>query len=125
MASHKTVLAHEKRADKLARSEDTGYQAHLRYGSHQSLTRGWLQPTMMTDSLVRKEIYGQEIKEGYAPDIHSPNTCPKETLVKITKAEPGGIGAKGVWDPAKTGFTPGKENETMRQYLAGEFITQE
>jgi len=80
---------------------------------------------LMTDSLVRKEIYGQEIKEGYAPDIHSPNTCPKETLVKITKAEPGGIGAKGVWDPAKTGFTPGKENETMRQYLAGEFITQE
>jgi len=125
MASHKTVLAHEKRADKLARSEDTGYQAHLRYGSHQSLTRGWLQPTMMTDSLVRKEIYGQEIKEGYAPDIHSPNTCPKETLVKVTKAEPGGIDAKGVWDPAKSGFTPGKENETMLQYLAGEFITQE
>jgi nitrate reductase alpha subunit len=76
----------------------------------------------MTDSLVRKEMYGQRIGEGYAPDIHSPNTCPKETLVRITKAEDGGIGGKGTWGPATTGYTPGNENETMRRYLEGGFM---
>lgn len=117
MATHKSVRAHETRADHLARAEDTGYQANLRYGSQQSLTRAWLQPTMMTDSLVRKELYGQAIGTGYAPDIHSPNTCPKETLVKITKAE------EGRWEPAKTGLTPGQEDEAMKLYLQGEYLT--
>ena len=49
----------------------------------------------MTNSLVRKEIYGQRIGEGHAPDIHSPNTCPKETLVRVIKAEDGGNGSRG------------------------------
>jgi nitrate reductase alpha subunit len=126
MATHKSVRAHETRPDGLARSEDTGYQANLRYGSQQALTRGYLQPTMMTDSLVRKDLYGQKIGQGYEIDVHAPNTCPKETLVKITKAEDGGLGGVGVWEPARTGFTPGNENDQMRKYLAGEFIrTQE
>jgi nitrate reductase alpha subunit len=122
MASHKSVKAHESRPDGLALSEDTGYQANLRYGSQQSVTRGWLQPTQMTDSLVRKEIYGQRLGEGYAPDIHSPNTCPKETLVRIVKAEDGGMGGKGLWLPAATGLTPGNENADMQAYLAGGFV---
>ncbi|HXH14071.1 MAG TPA: molybdopterin-dependent oxidoreductase [Alphaproteobacteria bacterium] len=122
MATHKTVRAHETRPDGMAHTEDTNYHAHLRYGSHQSLTRGWLQPTQMTDSLVRKEIYGQRIGEGYAPDIHSPNTCPKETLVRVIKAEDGGIGGRGKWGPGTTGYTPGNENETMRTYLDGGFM---
>jgi nitrate reductase alpha subunit len=125
MATHKSVRAHETRADGRARAADTGYQANLRYGSQQSLTRGWLQPTQMTDSLVRKEMYGQRIGEGYAPDIHSPNTCPKETLVKITKAEDGAVGGKGVWEPASSGYTPGRENEAMQRYLKGEFIEED
>lgn len=123
MASHKSVRAHETRADGLARAEDTGYQANVRYGSQQSLTRGWLQPSQMTDNLARKEIYGQKLGEGYAPDIHSPNTCPKETLVRIVKAEDGGLGGKGLWLPATTGLTPGNENTDMLTYLAGGFIS--
>jgi len=123
MATHKSVQAHETRPDGRALSADTGYQANLRYGSQQSLTRGWLQPTQMTDSLVRKEIYGQKIGEGYAPDIHSPNTCPKETLVRIIKAEDGGLGGKGIWKPATTGLTPGNENANMMNYLSGGFVT--
>jgi len=123
MATYKSVFAHENRPDGMALALDTGYQANLRYGSQQALTRGWLQPTMMTDSLVRKDLYGQKISKGYEIDVHAPNTCPKETLVKITKAEDGGIGGVGLWDPAKTGLTPGNENETMRRYLAGGFIT--
>jgi len=122
MATHKSVKAHETRPDGRALSEDTGYQSNMRYGSHQSLTRAWLQPTMMTDSLVRKNYYGQEIGKGYEPDIHSPNTCPKETLVRITKAESGGAGGMGVWEPVTTGLTPGHENDAMRQYLDGKFV---
>jgi len=77
---------------------------------------------MMTDSLVRKAYYGQTIGEGYEPDIHSPNTCPKETLVRISKAESGGPAGIGVWEPATTGLTPGNENDSMRQYMKGGFI---
>jgi len=122
MATHKTVAAHESRADGRAVSADTGYQANLRYGSQQALTRGWLQPTMMTDSLVRKNYYGQGINEGYEADINSPNTCPKETLVRVEKAEDGGLGGIGTWEPATTGYTPGNENAAQRRYLAGGFL---
>ena len=124
MATHKSVLAHETRPDGRAISADTGYQANLRYGSQQSLTRGWLQPTQMTDSLVRKNYYGQGINLGYEADVHSPNTCPKETLVRVTKAEDGGLGGVGVWKPATTGYTPGNENEACRRYLSGDFLLQ-
>ena len=122
MATPKTVRAHEKRKDGRAVAEDTGYQASFRYGSQQSITRGWLQPTMMTDSLVRKNVLGQVIGEGYEEDTHSPNTCPKETLVKVEKAEDGGLNGEGVWEPAQTGLTPGNENEEMRRYLSGGFV---
>jgi nitrate reductase alpha subunit len=122
MATPKTVRSHETRSDGRAVSEDTGYQASFHYGSQQSITRGYLQPTMMTDSLVRKNVVGQAIGEGYEEDTHSPNTCPKETLVKITKAEDGGMGGKGVWEPATTGLSPGGENDSMKRYLKGGFI---
>ncbi|MGH9603299.1 MAG: hypothetical protein ACRD24_13025, partial [Terriglobales bacterium] len=61
---------------------------------------------------------------GYAPDIHSPNTCPKETLVRIEKAEDGGLGGRGVWEPARSGHTAGNESETMKRYLKGGFIEE-
>jgi nitrate reductase alpha subunit len=122
MSSPKSVRAHETRPDGRAVSEDTGYQSSFRYGSQQSITRGYLQPTQMTDSLVRKNVVGQVIGEGYEEDTHSPNTCPKETLVRITKAEDGGLGGRGAWAPATSGFTPGNENEAMNRYLAGGFL---
>ena len=124
MATHKSVLAHETRPDGRAISADTGYQATLRYGSQQSLTRGWLPPTQMTETLVRKNYYGQGIDVGYEADIHSPNTCPKETLVKIEKAEDGGLGGVGIWKPATTGHTPGNEGPAQKTYLAGDYITE-
>ncbi|MDO8613008.1 MAG: molybdopterin-dependent oxidoreductase [Dehalococcoidia bacterium] len=125
MATPKSVRAHETRKDGRALSEDTGYQSSFRYGSQQSITRGWLQPTMMTDSLVRKNVVGQVIGEGYEEDTHSPNTCPKETLVRITKAEDGGLGGKGRWQPANSGFCPGNESEAMVKYLAGGYVEVE
>ncbi len=116
MATAKSVKAHETRADGRAMSADTGYQANLRYGSQQSVTRGWLQPSQMTDRLVRKNIYGHGIKEGYEPDVNSPNTCPKETLVRITKAEDGN------WKPANSGRTPGDVSPAMSNYINGGFV---
>jgi len=46
---------------------------------------------------------------------------PKECLVRITKAEDGGLGAKGPWKPGTEGTSPDAENDTMKTYLAGGF----
>jgi nitrate reductase alpha subunit len=76
----------------------------------------------MTDSLVRKELLGQQIGKGFLPDVHCPTGAPRESIVKITKAEPGGLGGQGLWRPAKLGLRPGYESDTMRRYLAGELV---
>ncbi len=124
-ATHGTVKAHETRPDHLAKNPETNYQAMFRYGGHQSCTRAWLRPTLMTDSLVRKDVFGQTIGQGFAPDIHCPVGAPKESFVKITKAEPGGADLKGLWRPAQLGYRPTYESEEMKKYLAGGFIEVE
>jgi nitrate reductase alpha subunit len=117
-----SVKGHLTRADGLAKSEGTNYQAMFRFGSHQSATRAWLRPTLMTDSLVRKDVYGQTLGKGYAPDVHSVIGAPREAFVKITRAEDGGERGKGLWRPATLGIRPTYENEAMKQYLKGEFV---
>ena len=117
-----SVEGQKARADGLAKNPRTGYQAMFRSGSHQSATRGWLKPTLMTDSLVRKELLGQQLGKGFLPDVHCPTGAPREAIVKITKAEPGGIGGQGLWRPAKLGLRPGYENESMKRYLAGDLV---
>jgi nitrate reductase alpha subunit len=94
----------------------------FRSGSHQSATRGWLKPTWMTDSLVRKEIFGHKIGKGFLPDVHCPTGAPRESIVKITKAEPGGLEGEGLWRPAALGFRPRYENGAMQRYLKGEYV---
>ena len=47
---------------------------------------------------------------------------PKETLVRVTKAESGGLGGNGVWVPGASGKTPAAEDDDMNKYLAGGFI---
>jgi len=109
------------RKDGLAKNPRTNYQAMFRSGSHQSATRGWLKPTLMTDSLVRKQMFGQAIGKGFLADVHCPTGAPREAIVKITRAEPGGLEAKGLWRPAAIGIRPRYENQEMMAYLAGEF----
>lgn len=121
VATFGSVKAHETREDKLARNEKTDYQAMFRYGSHQSATRAWLKPTLQTDSLTRKEYFGQVIKKGFAADIHCTVGAPKESFIKITKAEDGGTD-HALWRPAKLGFRPGYENDIMKKYLIGGFL---
>jgi nitrate reductase alpha subunit len=56
---------------------------------------------------------------GFDVDNHAINTVPKETLVRVSKAEDGGMGGKGKWKFATTGYTPDNENDFMKEYLAG------
>jgi nitrate reductase alpha subunit len=106
----------------LAKNPRTNYQAMFRSGSHQSATRGWLKPTWMTDSLVRKNLFGQSVGKGFLPDVHCPTGAPRESIVKITKAEAGGLEGKGLWRPAALGLRPRYESEEMKRYLAGGFL---
>jgi nitrate reductase alpha subunit len=123
MATEKSVLAHETRPDGLAKSEGTGYQANLRYGSQQSITRDWSMPMHQTDNLFHKQKTGMQFIFGGEADNHALNTVPKETLVKIVKAEDGGLDGKGPWEPTQTGFTPGHESDFMQKYMAGGTVT--
>lgn len=122
MATERSVEAHETREDGRALSKDTGYQANLRYGSQQSVTRNWHMPMHQTDTLFHKSKAYVKFIFGGESDNHAINTVPKETLVKIVKAENGGLGGKGVWYPATLGTTPDKENESMKKYIEGGFI---
>jgi nitrate reductase alpha subunit len=120
IATEKSVKAHETRPDGRALSENTGYQANLRYGSQQSVTRNWHMPMHQTDSLFHKAKAAMSFIFGGEADNHAVNTVPKETLVRITKAEDGGMGGKGVWGPATTGYSPDNESDEMKRYLVGD-----
>ncbi len=121
IATERTVKAHTTRADGRAVSADTGYQSNFRFGSHQSVTRDWAMPMHQTDTLFHKAKVAQAFIFGGEADNHAINTVPKETLVKITKAEAGGIGGQGVWAPGATGMAPGGEDQLMRRYIGGSF----
>ncbi len=123
IATEKSVLAHETRPDGRAQSADTGYQANLRYGALQSCTRDWLMPMHQTDTLFHKAKVKMGFIFGGEADNHAINTAPKETLVRVTKAEDGGPGGKGVWEPATRGYGPESEQSAANQlYLAGGFV---
>jgi nitrate reductase alpha subunit len=122
IATEKSVKAHETRPDGRALSENTGYQSNLRYGAQQSCTRNWHMPMHQTDTLFHKAKVFMGFIFGGEADNHAVNTVPKETLVRVTKAEDGGLGGKGIWKPATTGFTPDNENEFMQRYLKGELV---
>lgn len=122
IATEKSVKAHETRPDGRALSEGGMYQANFRYGSQQSITRNWHMPMHQTDSLFHKAKVFMYFIFGGEADNHAVNTVPKETLVRITKAEDGGLGGQGIWGPAQTGYTPANENDVMLTYLKGGFI---
>jgi nitrate reductase alpha subunit len=116
------VKAHETSPDGRALAADTGYQASYRYGSHQSITRGWMPPMHQTDTLFHKKTGAMGFVFGFDVDNHAINTVPKETLVRIVKAEDGGIGGQGVWEPATRGYGPGAHTPQNEQYLSGGYV---
>ena len=123
VATYGSVEGQETREDGLARNPRTGYQAMYRRGSHQSGTRAWLRPTCMTDTLVRKDLYGQQIGKGFLPEVHCTVGAPKEAFVKFTRAEAGSEDGT-LWRPAKLGLRPTYETEAMKQFLQGKFIKE-
>ncbi len=106
----------------MAKSPDTNYQSLFRSGSHQSCTRGWLKPTWMTDSLTVKGLLGQAVTQGFVPDVHCPTGAPRESIVKISLAEEGGIGGERLWRPARMGLRPTYESGRLRAFIAGRFV---
>lgn len=106
----------------LAKNPETGYQALYRTGSQQSCTRGWLKPTWLTDSLVVKDGSGMTMTRGFVLDVHCAVGAPRESFVRISRAEPGGEGGKGLWRPAALGLRPGYENESVKKFLAGGYV---
>jgi len=122
VSTPKSVKGHETRPDGRAIAADTGYQSNFRYGAQQSVTRSWLMPMHQLDSIPAKKKHVFAIKFGFEVDNHAVNTTPKSTLVRIQKAEDGGIGARGPWEPVRTGFTPSQENEWMLKWLKGESV---
>ena len=122
MATPRTIEAQKTRADGRALAE-TGYQSSFRHGSQQSLTRGWAPPMHQTDTLFHKRAAAMGFVFGFDVDNHAINTVPKETLVRITKAEAGGPDGVGVWSGATTGKSPGGEDRFMQRYLGGQLVT--
>ena len=122
MATPGTVKAHETRPDQLAKNEETRYQALFRYGGHQSLTRSWLKPTHQTASLVTRKLFSHELVKGFQADVHCVTGAPREAVAKFTKAEPGGLGGKGLWRPVALGLRPTVENPALKKYLGGGFV---
>ena len=82
--------------------------------------RNWHMPMHQTDTLFHKKKVFMGFLFGGEADNHAINTVPKETLVRVSKAEDGGMGGMGMWKPATTGFTPDNESDFMKRYLTGE-----
>jgi nitrate reductase alpha subunit len=122
IATEKTVHAHETRPDGRARSEDTGYQANLRYGAQQSCTRNWLMPMHQTDTLFHKAKLRMAFMFGGEADNHAVNTVPKETLVRIVKAEVGGEDGKSPWEANAAAFGPHSDKPENELYLSGGYV---
>ncbi|MFN4307605.1 molybdopterin-dependent oxidoreductase [Sulfurihydrogenibium azorense] len=121
-ASHGSVKGTKVNRNGLAKNPETGYQSFYRRGSQQSVTRGWLKPTLMTDSLIRKDLIGQNIGKGFMLDVHCPVGAPREAFGKITKAENGGFGNRGVWRPLELGLRPQRPRESFKKYLKAVYV---
>lgn len=124
-ASWGSVKGAQSNPNGQAKNPDTNYQAMFRTGSQQSCTRAWLKPTWMTDSLTTKGVFGQQVTQGFVPDVHCPTGAPRESIVKITRAEPGGFDGKGLWRPAALGLRPTYETETLKKFFAGGYTRNE
>ncbi|HSK16231.1 MAG TPA: molybdopterin-dependent oxidoreductase [Gaiellaceae bacterium] len=117
-----TVAAQKAEEGAPAVNPETRYVALFRSGSHQSATRAYLRPTQMTDSMVRKAYFGQQISTGFEADVHSPSGAPKEAFVKVEKAEDGGEGGRGLWRPLTLGLRPQQPSDALSAYLRGAYV---
>jgi nitrate reductase alpha subunit len=78
----------------------------------------------MTDTLTVKGVMGQRITAGFVTDVHCPTGAPRESIVKISLAEPGGTGGERLWRPARLGLRPGYESPLLKRFITGSFATR-
>lgn len=121
-STYGSIAGSKNNSTGLAKNAKTGYQAMFRGGSHQSCTRAWLKPTLLTDSLVRKNNFGQVIDKGFELDVHGATGAPREAFVKIEFAEKGGIDGKGLWEGAEKKIRPTYESDEFKKFMKGGFI---
>ena len=76
----------------------------------------------MIDSFTRKNYFGQEIGSGFELDVYTVVGAPKESFVKISRAEPGGVNSIGAWRPVGMGLRPTLESDAMKKFLEGGYI---
>ncbi len=119
-----TVAAQKAVPGAPAKNPETSYVSLFRHGSHQSGTRAYLRPTQSTDSMTRKAYFGHVIGTGFEADVHSVAGAPKEALVRVEKAEDGGLGGKGLWRPVTLGLRPDRPSPALERYLAGAYVTR-
>ena len=74
-----------------------------------------------TQSLISRRHFTHEVTKGFQADVHCVTGAPREAMCRVTKAEDGGIGGKGLWRPVTLGLRPTNESPAMMQYLAGGF----
>jgi nitrate reductase alpha subunit len=67
-------------------------------------------------------MFGEAMEKGFSADIHCVTGAPRESFVKITKAEAGGMNGTGLYRPAALGFRPTYENVAMKAYIKGGFM---
>jgi nitrate reductase / nitrite oxidoreductase, alpha subunit len=115
-----TVAAKAKDPGGPARNPETGYVSLFRHGSHQSATRAYLRPTQMTDTMARKAYFGYQLNVGFEADVHSPSGAPKESFVRIVKAEDGGV--HGAWRPYNLGLRPQKPSTRLTEFVGGRYV---
>ena len=77
----------------------------------------------MTDSLNVKQLLTQDMTQGFVPDVHCPTGAPREAMVKITRAEAGGLNGRGLWRPAAMGLRPTYESEVIKRFIAGKYCS--
>lgn len=124
-SSHGTVRGTQVNANGLARNPATNYQSLYRSGSHQSVTRSWLKPTLLTDTLVRKNLMGQALGKGFAIDVHGAIGAPREAMGRIVKVEDGGDGGRGLWRPVALGLRPSRPAPQLQRYVRAGYVKTE
>jgi nitrate reductase alpha subunit len=120
IATEKTVKA-QQTGPTACRSPRTGYISNFRFGSQQSVTRNWHMPMHQTDTLFHKSKAFMSFCSAARPTTTPSTPCPKECLIRITKAEDGGPRRQGTLEAGSERHGAGGRGQAMLKYLAGGF----
>ena len=78
----------------------------------------------MTESLTRKNYFGQVIDMGFEADVHSVSGAPKEAFVKIEQRRGRRYRRSEALAPGHARAPPRGRSRALLAYLAGDYVTQ-